>query len=42
MRPSRPSKFESEPVTLAVGGEPTGTLEAKVGGQPVRLVNRTR
>ena len=39
---SSASKFESEPVTLAVGGEPTGTLEAKVGGQAVSLVNRPR
>jgi hypothetical protein len=36
------SKFESDPVTLAVGGEPTGTLEAKLGGEPVSLVNRPR
>jgi len=36
------SKFESEPVSLAVGGEPTGTLEAKVGEQAVSLVNRPR
>ena len=39
---SSASKFESDPVTLAVGGEPTGTLEAKVGGQAVSLVNRPR
>jgi hypothetical protein len=39
---SSPSRFESDPVTLAVGGEPTGTLEAKVGGQAVSLVNRPR
>jgi hypothetical protein len=39
---SSASKFESDPVTLAVGGEPTGTLEAKVGEQAVSLVNRPR
>ena len=39
---SSASKFESDPVILAVGGEPTGTLEAKVVGESVSLVNRPR
>jgi hypothetical protein len=38
---SSAARFESQPILIA-DGEPTGTIEAKVGNEAVRLVNRPR
>ena len=38
---SSAARFESEPISLALG-EPTGKIEAKVGGESVSLQNRPR
>ena len=36
------ARFESEPVSMPIGDQPTGRLSANIGGEAVELVNRPR